>query len=60
MISAKKSKGLTGLDLEAGSVAAAMVEANGSQRVTASAILPLGPGVFREGEVSDGALSPKP
>ncbi len=58
MISAKKSKGLTGLDLEAGSIAAAMVEANGSQRVTANAILPLGPGVFREGEVSDvGALS---
>jgi type IV pilus assembly protein PilM len=58
MIAMKKSKGLTGLDLEAGSIAAAKVDVNGSARVSASAILPLGPGVFREGEIADvGALS---
>jgi type IV pilus assembly protein PilM len=58
MIATRKTKGLTGLDMEAGSVAAARVEVNGTPRVVASAIQPLGAGIFSEGEVSDvGALS---
>lgn len=50
---ATKPKGLTGLDLEAGSIAAARVEVNGSTRLSGSAIQPLGPGIFREGEIVD-------
>lgn len=53
MISARKHKSLTGLDLEAGSAAAVKVDVNGHPRVGASAIVPLGPGIFREGEVAD-------
>lgn len=50
---AKKSKALVGLDLEAGSIAAAEVHVNGGPVVTASGVLPLPPGVFHEGEVTD-------
>lgn len=49
-----KQGGITGLDIEAGSIAAAEVEgSNGSTRVTASAIQALEPGAFHEGEVLD-------
>lgn len=49
----KKTAGIVGLDIEAGSVAAAEVAVNGSTQVTASAIGPLDPGAFHEGEVLD-------
>ncbi len=49
----KKKGGLVGLDIEAGSIAATEVQANGSVQVTASAIAPLAPGIFHEGEVLD-------
>jgi type IV pilus assembly protein PilM len=50
----KKTGGIAGLDIEAGSIAATEVEGtNGSTRVTASAIQPLEPGAFHEGEVLD-------
>lgn len=49
----KKTGGLVGLDIEAGSIAATEVEVNGTTRVTASAIGPLDPGAFHEGEVLD-------
>jgi type IV pilus assembly protein PilM len=50
----KKAGGIAGLDIEAGSIAATEIEGgNGSTRVTASAIQPLEPGAFHEGEVLD-------
>jgi type IV pilus assembly protein PilM len=50
----KKEAGpLVGLEIEAGSIAATAVELNGSVRVGASAIGPLEPGAFGEGEVLD-------
>ncbi len=50
----KKTGGISGLDIEAGSIAATEVQgANGSTRVSASAVEPLPPGVFHEGEVTD-------
>ena len=50
----KKTGGIAGLDIEAGSIAAAEVQgANGTTRVTASAIQALEPGIFHEGEVLD-------
>lgn len=49
----KKTDSLVGLDIEAGSVAATEVAVNGTARVTASAIGPLDPGTFHEGEVLD-------
>jgi type IV pilus assembly protein PilM len=49
----KKATSLAGLNIEAGSVAVAEVSANGSTRVVASAVHPLQPGVFHEGEVID-------
>jgi type IV pilus assembly protein PilM len=48
-----KTGPVVGLDIEAGSIAAAEVAANGSAQVTASAIGPLKPGAFHEGEVLD-------
>lgn len=51
---AKPKKGpVVGLDIEAGSIAATEVAVNGSAQVTASAIGPLDPGAFHEGEVLD-------
>ena len=47
----KKTAGVVGLDIEAGSIAA--TEIDGSALVTATAIQPLPPGAFREGEVAD-------
>jgi type IV pilus assembly protein PilM len=50
----KKAGGVAGLDIEAGSIAATeVVGSNGDSRVTASAIHPLEPGAFHEGEVLD-------
>jgi type IV pilus assembly protein PilM len=46
--------GIAGLEIEAGSIAATEVQgANGSAQVKASAIAPLPPGIFHEGEVVD-------
>jgi type IV pilus assembly protein PilM len=44
---------VVGLDIEAGSIAATELAVNGSVQVTASAIGPLDPGAFHEGEVLD-------
>ncbi len=49
----KKTGPVVGLDIEAGSIAAAEVSVNGSAQVTASAIGPLDSGAFHEGEVLD-------
>lgn len=49
----KKTGDLVGLDIEAGSIAATEVRQNGSTQVSASAIEPLEPGAFHEGEVLD-------
>ena len=49
----KKTGNLTGLNIEAGSIAVAEISSNGSAHVGASAVQPLQPGVFREGEVID-------
>jgi type IV pilus assembly protein PilM len=49
----KKTDGLVGLDIEAGSIAAAEIQSNGSARVKAAAIEPLAAGAFHEGEVGD-------
>lgn len=53
MLSSSKQKSLVGLDLEAGSVAAAEVGANGSRNVSHVAIAPLAGGVIKDGEVAD-------
>jgi len=45
--------GLVGLEIEAGSVAAAEVSVNGTVAVTGAAVAPLPPGTFHEGEVVD-------
>lgn len=47
----KKATGLAGLNIEAGSIAVAEVLSNGSTHVAASAVHPLQPAVFHEGEV---------
>ena len=52
-LSRKKATGLTGLNIEAGSVGVADVSVNGSAQLAASAVYPLQPGVFHEGEVID-------
>lgn len=49
----KKAGNLAGLNIEAGSVAVAEVSSNGSTHLAASAVQPLRPGVFHEGEVID-------
>jgi type IV pilus assembly protein PilM len=49
----KKPTAIAGLDIGAGSVAATEVRANGTIQVAGSAIGPLPPGVFHEGEVVD-------
>ncbi len=55
MLKANKTKAIVGLDVEAGSVAAAEVSSNGRVGVEKFGVADLGPGVFREGEVSDPA-----
>src|ERR1044072_8143854 len=49
----KQTRPVVGLDIEAGSIAATQVAVNGSVRVTASAIGPLDPRAFHEGEGPD-------
>jgi type IV pilus assembly protein PilM len=49
----KTPNSVVGLDIEAGSVAAAEVTVNGSAQVSATAIEPLAAGAFHEGEVAD-------
>ncbi len=49
-----KSKAVVGLDLEAGSIAAAEVQMNGGVRVSGAGVVRLPSGLVREGEVSDG------
>lgn len=49
----KKDSALVGLEIEAGSIAAAEVQANGSSRVSAVAVQPLPPEAFNDGEVTD-------
>lgn len=51
----KGDGGLAGLSIEAGSVAVAEVSVNGVTQLSASAVQPLQPGVFHEGEVIDPA-----
>src|SRR6266516_5980802 len=53
MLSAKRVKSVVGLDIEAGSVAAAEVRVNGGVEVGRHGVVPLPPGAFREGEVAD-------
>ena len=53
MLSSSRQKTIVGLDVEAGSVAAAEVGANGSRAVSNVAIAPLPPGVVKDGEVAD-------
>jgi type IV pilus assembly protein PilM len=49
----KSEKSLVGLEIEAGSIAAAEVSINGGSQLTAAAIAPLPPGAFHDGEVVD-------
>ncbi len=49
----KKDDALVGLEIEAGSIAAAEVRINGAPRLSATAIAPLAPEVFHDGEVAD-------
>jgi type IV pilus assembly protein PilM len=50
----KRESTLVGLQIEAGSVAAAEVRTNGAPKLTATAIASLPPEVFHDGEVADG------
>ncbi|MFL5900382.1 MAG: type IV pilus assembly protein PilM [Solirubrobacterales bacterium] len=49
----KKTGDVVGLDIEAGSIAAAEVKSDGSAPMSIGAIEPLAPGAFHEGEVTD-------
>lgn len=51
----KKENALVGLEIEAGSVAAAEVRTGGAPELTATAIAPLAPEAFQDGEVTDPA-----
>jgi type IV pilus assembly protein PilM len=53
MASVKKNTSVVGLDLESGSVAATEVVGRGDRAVGRTAIVPLEPGVVREGGVQD-------
>ena len=53
MLSTSKQKTIVGLDVEAGSVAAAEVGANGAREISQVAIAPLEAGLIKEGEVVD-------
>lgn len=52
--SSKAAKSVVGLDLDPAHVAAAEVNVNGSLTVKRGAVVPLRPGVLRDGEVADG------
>lgn len=49
----KKTGSVVGLEIEAGSIAAAEVRVNGAAELTGAAIAPLDPSAFHEGEVLD-------
>ena len=49
----KRDKSIVGVDVEAGSIAATEVRANGHVEVIGQGVMPLEPGVFHEGEVAD-------
>jgi type IV pilus assembly protein PilM len=49
----KKGGTVVGLDIEAGSIAVTEIEVNGSAQLRSSAIGPMPPGAFHEGEVLD-------
>ena len=49
----KKHSSVVGLDIEAGSIAATEVKVNGAVEIVGSAIGPLDPGAFQDGEVLD-------
>lgn len=51
----KKDAALVGLEIEAGSIGATEVRANGTARVTATAVQTLPAGAFHDGEVTDPA-----
>jgi type IV pilus assembly protein PilM len=51
--SKKKSTSLVGLDVNASSIAAVELRANGTVELVGHGVAPLAPGVFREGEVAD-------
>lgn len=53
MLSTAKNKPLVGLDVQAGSIAAAEVTSNGHAAVSRFGTAPLPPGVVREAEVAD-------
>lgn len=53
MITVTKNKGVVGLDIEAGSLAAAEVQVNGAARVSRAGVIDLPSGIVREGEVTD-------
>lgn len=50
---ARKTTSLVGLDIETGSVAAAEITVNGTAALGRTGVVPLGPGVMRDGEVID-------
>jgi type IV pilus assembly protein PilM len=52
-LSARREKSLVGLEIEAGSVAAAEIRGGGSTELDKTAIAPLPEGAFRDGEVAD-------
>jgi type IV pilus assembly protein PilM len=56
MIKLTNKKGLVGLDLEAGTIAATEVHMNGGARVTGGGVVHLPSGAVREGEVADQEL----
>jgi type IV pilus assembly protein PilM len=53
MLSMKKTTSLVGLDIDSGSIAATEVQAHNSGAVGRTAIVPLEPGVIREGDIMD-------
>jgi len=55
MFNSRTKDSAVGLEIEAGSVAAAEVSVNGTTQLRAHGIEPLPPGAFREGEVTDPA-----
>ena len=52
-LTTQKAKSVVGLDIETGSIAATEVSVNGTTEVAGGGVMPLGPGIFREGEVAD-------
>ncbi|MEJ7893112.1 MAG: type IV pilus assembly protein PilM [Solirubrobacteraceae bacterium] len=52
--SSKAAKSVVGLDLDPSHLAAAEVHVNGQIVVTRGAVMPLRPGILRDGEVADG------